>query len=413
MPTPARYGAAATASEPAAPEHPSRLRPSLRTAVAHASWVLAATALLGVRYHRVHAAIELSSSAEARRPPSLKLRATSPYERELGVAIGDGRYPFPNIIEAHQETRLELLADDELVFTEHAVWNLDATPGVNHTGNPMHFTFTTLGRTKVHGLSFATADPVTESFEVTVKYVRRELRDLSVTDRRAYFDALGVIYSVGQEAGEKKYGPNYRSAAWLVREHLEGAGSKMCDHWHDDAGFVNHHIGITIQMERSIQAVDPRVCSHYWDYTIDALADYDYSESIIFDEDWFGSSSPGSDKHVIETGRWAFTPVMQHAHGFSNITNPYGLLRSPWNTNPVPYLMRNRNTVGVNDAKYTMPTCSSWQAAFDRDTSLADVIQELNGDLHGMIHIMIGGAHQRGMPLCRSGGGGYGVEQET
>ena len=60
-----------------------------------------------------------------------------------------------------------------------------------------------------------------------------------------------------------------------------------------------------------------------------------------------------------------------------------------------------------------MPTCSSWQAAFDRDTSLADVIQELNGDLHGMIHIMIGGAHQRGMPLCRSGGGGYGVEQET
>jgi len=82
---------------------------------------------------------------------------------------------------------------------------------------------------------------------------------------------------------------------------------------------------------------------------------------------------------------------MQHAHGFSNITNPYGLLRSPWNTNPVPYLMRNRNTVGVNDAKYTMPTCSSWQAAFDRDTSLADVIQELNGDLHGMIHIMIGG----------------------
>ena len=170
----------------------------------------------------MHAAIELSSSAEARRPPSLKLRATSPYERELGVAIGDGRYPFQTSSRRTRRLDSRLLADDELVFTEHAVWNLDATPGVNHTGNPMHFTFTTLGRTKVHGLSFAAADPVTESFEVTVKYVRRELRDLSVTDRRAYFDALGVIYSVGQEAGEKKYGSNYRSAAWLVREHLEG-----------------------------------------------------------------------------------------------------------------------------------------------------------------------------------------------
>ena len=108
------------------------------------------------------------------------------------------------------------------------------------------------------------------------------------------------------------------------------------------------------------------------------------------------ASAAPSRSHVVSAR--ARPQIMEKATDFSEIHNPYGLLRSPWNTNPVPYLMRNRNTVGVNDAKYTMPTCSSWQAAFDRDTSLADVIQELNGDLHGMIHIMIGGARQRGRP---------------
>ena len=64
-------------------------------------------------------------------------------------------------------------------------------------------------------------------------------------------------------------GSMYRSAAWLVREHLYGAADKSCDHWHDDAGFLNHHVGITWQLEQSLRAVDNSTAAHYWDYTLD------------------------------------------------------------------------------------------------------------------------------------------------
>lgn len=130
----------------------------------------------------------------------------------------------------------------------------------------------------VHDLVVSVRDVATThevSIKATVKYVRREIRDLSETNRGKFLDALNVVYvsrvtrvivarsySVNQEQGVAMYGPNYKSIEWLVREHLYGAAQRECDHWHDDAGFLNHHIGITMQLERSIQAVDPTVAAH-------------------------------------------------------------------------------------------------------------------------------------------------------
>ena len=95
---------------------------------------------------------------------------------------------------------------------------------------------------------------------MTAKYVRRELRELTAADRERYFDALATVYRTSQEDGERAFGPMFRSAAWLVREHLYGAAQRECDHWHDDAGFLTHHVGITLQLEQSLRAVDQRVC---------------------------------------------------------------------------------------------------------------------------------------------------------
>jgi hypothetical protein len=53
---------------------------------------------------------------------------------------------------------------------------------------------------------------------------------------------------------------------------------------------------------------------------------------------------------------------MTDAGAFSDIINPYGLLRSPWNTNPVPYLMRsNRTFYGFGDGFSGFPTCSAFK----------------------------------------------------
>ena len=56
-------------------------------------------------------------------------------------------------------------------------------------------------------------------------------------------------YYTDDDAGMLKYGTGYKSAAWLVRQHLNGAASRECDHWHDDAGVINHHVGITWELE--------------------------------------------------------------------------------------------------------------------------------------------------------------------
>lgn len=149
------------------------------------------------------------------------------------------------------------------------------------------------------------------------------------------------------------------------------------------------------RFEQSIQAVDPRVASHYWDYTIDATLGREYEQSDIFNDDWFGSVDPGAQsRHVVQEGRWAFTPVLHgpSARAFSNITNSYGLLRSPWNTNPVPYLTRSRYTLGVRDALYSLPSCSDFATLLETPgLSFAKVSSELNGGLHGIVHIMLGG----------------------
>ena len=99
---------------------------------------------------------------------------------------------------------------------------------------------------------------------------------------------MHTVYATSQEDGETLYGASFKSADWLIREHIYGAAAVECDHWHDDAGILNHHIGITWQMENSMRLVDDSVAMHYWDYT------YDASE---YGGDW--QSSPQS---MLETG---------------------------------------------------------------------------------------------------------------
>ena len=124
-----------------------------------------------------------------------------------------------------------------------------------------------------------------------------------------------------------------------------------------------------------------------------ALQVGDYVLSPIFQPDWFGSNNPTNAKHIVDEGRWAYTPVMTNARGFSNITNPYGILRSPWNTNDVPYLMRSRYILGVKDAGYSLPTCQDFAAYFDTNHTikLSVILSALNGVLHGPVHIITGG----------------------
>ena len=68
------------------------------------------------------------------------------------------------------------------------------------------------------------------SWSVQAKLVRRELRSLDDDERERYFAALQTLYKYSQEEGEQIYGAGYKSASWLVRQHIYGAAQQDCDH---------------------------------------------------------------------------------------------------------------------------------------------------------------------------------------
>lgn len=154
---------------------------------------------------------------------------------------------------------------------------------------------------------------------------------------------------------------------------------------------MNHHVGITWVFEQSLLSVDPTTAAHYWDYTIDAASNSSFETAVVFQEDWFSPVDSGRKDHVVSSGRFAFTNVATDARSFSNVTNPYGLLRSPWNTNPTPYVMRYSSVFGVKNDGYTsMPTCRKFRAAL-KERKLSSYLLAINGELHGPVHLMIGG----------------------
>ena len=97
----------------------------------------------------------------------------------------------------------------------------------------------------------------------------------------------------------------------------------------------------------------------------------------------------------VDAGRFAYARVRGGARNYSGITNPYGLLRSPWNTNKVPFLMRSGWAEGQRAGGYkSLPSCADFSAAVETAVhggGLGEIQSAINGFLHGPVHIMIGG----------------------
>ena len=229
----------------------------------------------------------------------LDFLAHNDYTEGGGTPLGGGLYPWKVIVEPHRPTKLHALVDgehaselDEFSSSSPAsasssssfAWRIvhaddaaasaaaDAAGGdaaaaattalavVEGEGAVFEHTFTCVGSHAV-SLSLSRSPSSPPQFapaavftgEAMCKYVRRELRSLSKPDRERFFDALEVLYKVGYEAGTRKYGAGFKEITWLVREHLEGAASHECDHWHDGAGIMTHHAGFTLELEQALQ----------------------------------------------------------------------------------------------------------------------------------------------------------------
>lgn len=104
------------------------------------------------------------------------------------------------------------------------------------------------------------------NFTLAVKYVRREIRSLTESDRDAFFDALQLLYTTNSTDGIALYGAKFANAEKFLYHHLNGAARSDCDHWHDGAGFITQHTAFTLFAEQSLQSVNPSIAMPYWEY---------------------------------------------------------------------------------------------------------------------------------------------------
>lgn len=221
------------------------------------------------------------------------------------------------------------------------------------------------------------------NFDVASKYVRREIRTLSESDRNTFLDTMQTLWTLSEVEGQTKYGQKYHSAAYFAYEHLSGAGTSDCDHWHDGAGIMTHHIGFTLQFEQALQSIDKSLSLPYWEYVMDTYANDYARESNMFQANWFGQidNAKTEDHRIMDGGRWDSLQIssgsdylnwdMSSTGTLNPFVNAYGDLRSPWNSNPSTYVGR-WNLTYSGDGFSTFPSCSDAYTTFV-NTSLSFV----------------------------------------
>ncbi len=135
------------------------------------------------------------------------------------------------------------------------------------------------------------------------------------------------------------------------------ATNSTVDQAHAAAAFVIWHSLYVRELELALQSIDSTVFIPYWDWTIDGESTTP-TNSIIFTEDYFGSSENAKNSYIVTNGRLAKWPISTSPLDYINWSSPEGYLRSKNNYNTGPYITRY---VG-NGGKARLPYSSEFNA---------------------------------------------------
>jgi len=321
--------------------------------------------------------------------------------------------PWSHIAEPYKEQNIELSSFkidkkslDLLSGNYEFTWSINKQ---EYTGKKVSFQIDDIGQhdckltvSPTDTSDNAASESYTYHFVIMMKYVRREIRSLTTADREKYFKALKKIYSMKDVAGKALYGDRFRSAEVLLLKHLNGAGTSDCDHWHDGPAILTHHVAFTLEVEQALQSIDSSLSMPYWEYGMDKyLYPSSFTQSPIFDADWFGTASPTTADHSLNDSSYWSTVEFPSGEDYVDwdistkgtlnpFVNAYGVMRSPWNNNPAKGLCRSNATYGYVVGS-SLPSCDVFKQCF-QSTTLAETNYYLNGVTHGPVHIMIGGA---------------------
>lgn len=307
------------------------------------------------------------------------------------------------LIEPYKTTTLTLSDTTLLSSSYRVVWEIPSL-GISLSGNPTMFVVNSTG---VFDITISVYDASTDSFIDSLstilisKYVKRELRSLTIADRERFLDAAAVLWQLGDIEGRAKYGSQYTSVATFVVEHAQASGDIQCDQFHEGSGFLTHHLALTNSFDAALRAVDPSVTLPYWDFTIEGQQIKDASglPSMFLDispflsDTWFGSVD--SSGKVIDS-RWknmrtATISDVSDDQEFTVLPNSYGYVRSYWNNNNEDTVKRILFSVcGMEPSNKHVPTCKDHYDVLNTET-LGDFQTLSPSDGHGPMHVFFGG----------------------
>jgi tyrosinase len=137
---------------------------------------------------------------------------------------------------------------------------------------------------------------------------RKEIRQLSSTERGNFFKAIGRLHQLG---------------VWdfLADWHLAGAQSRSSKAHevfaaHAGPAFLPWHRAFSLIFEHCLRAAGYTGGAPYWDVTIEAGSS-DATKSVLFTEDYFGGSGTVSSPR-IPNGMFAISKGCRSRHGFNN-----------------------------------------------------------------------------------------------
>ena len=73
------------------------------------------------------------------------------------------------------------------------------------------------------------------------RYVKRELRSLTIADREMFLDAAVIMWKYNSSAGLEKYGKQFTSSEEFVAVHALASNDIMCDGFHEGDNTIQYN----------------------------------------------------------------------------------------------------------------------------------------------------------------------------
>jgi hypothetical protein len=221
---------------------------------------------------------------------------------------------------------------------------------------------------------------------VACKYVRREIRELTKKDREVFLDALEAVHRLGLDEGRQLHGENFANYEYFTAKHLARMTLDGYSPFHSGQSFLTSHFAFSLELELSLQSVDPTIALPYWDYTRDRV-DYgsDWQRlSPIFNQDWLGAYEEG---FYWTRGRWAYLPIPFSLKAPER--NAYGRVTDSINADASGFVGRSSSMCGL-ETQALLPGCTEVQGAL-KAPDLQQFHSRVEFGLHGMLHGAVGG----------------------